>query len=1036
MLWQIALAIISFASQLLLGPKPQNAKPKSLEDFQAPTAEEGRELGVAFGTVDIADPNVTWYGDLLRRAIKGARRYLIAGPRQILGYKYSLGMQMGLCHGPADALLRITVGDKVAWRGVSTGGRVNINKSSLFGGDKSEGGIKGAIDVCMGSPDQSRNDYLLAKLGETISAYRGIVTIVLRQVYLGTSAYLKPWEFRLQRIHVRSDGSAQWYDAKAAIPGFEISTDDTGREALSETGAKNIDTNGDYAASGDSSGVVRTWLMPDGARQEITLPGTNFHTSVHITDFDELVVRSGGNVGGSAPTYLEFRDVANPSSIIQTIDLDGMIADVGAGGLNFGFVMCDVSVAGGSFALVGIKDGATANPRFWILLERVTVGTIDQWAVSGWHARVNSALGVPFSMGKTYAYRAINDKNIIRLTWNGAWAETIVTLAEVTGTAINVVSYNEATNKVVVVDDNGGIYVYSEDLSTLVRSSLGNSARLGDKAISSRMSMGSSTVVIPDASAAGAITRFYFVPIADLAMDTYVDVANSKFARKGSTMLGVAYNASNGYVVAEGSPYLVFWLIAATVFDMNPAHIVRECLTDANWGMGYTDDDIDGTSFTYAADTFFSELFGVSLRWVQESEIEEFVSNMLGYVDAYLYGSRSTGKFVLKPIRDDYDFDLIPLLIEADILEFTEIKRRMPSQATNSVLVKYYNRAKRKTGSHRVTNTAKAMQSTGNVPPASREYPGINRSDLAIRVGTRDAIALGSGLISGRIIVKPRDDLNPGDPFRIVSARYRLAGEVQRVTGLRFGDGRDNKMGVTLFQDVFKLGRTVIVDDGDTGGGWTPPSSDPLPVSPRLAWEMPYREARQMVGDPALATMLAGDPGAGLLQVAGISPTPDAANADLMADAGGGYADSELIDFAPGGFIVGDLAIDATTVTLNAGSGVDATAIGLLATIGDGSRFGTEVVRVDAVSGATLTIARGCLDTVPQAHADGADFVLFDDLSTSDFQPYTDGQSASVKMLTNTGQGQLSLGAAPVDNVEFESRAIRPYRPANVTLTG
>ncbi|WP_210235212.1 hypothetical protein, partial [Mesorhizobium sp. M8A.F.Ca.ET.218.01.1.1] len=138
--------------------------------------------------------------------------------------------------------------------------------------------------------------------------------------------------------------------------------------------------------------------------------------------------------------------------------------------------------------------------------------------------------------------------------------------------------------------------------------------------------------------------------------------------------------------------------------------------------------------------------------------------------------------------------------------------------------------------------------------------------------------------------------------------------------------------------------------------------------------------------------------------------------------------------FAPGGFLNDDLAIDATTVTLLTGSGIDDTAIGLLATIGDGSRTGTEVVRIDGVTGDVLTIARGFLDTVPLAHADGASFVLFDDLSISDFEQYTDAHSIDVKLLTNTGAGQLDEAAAPTDTVVFASRWSRPYRPADVRV--
>ena len=64
MVWPyIVQLVIAYAVSYFLAPKPQNAKPASFKDIQAPTAEEGIEIGVLFGTRDIA-PNCVWYGDL------------------------------------------------------------------------------------------------------------------------------------------------------------------------------------------------------------------------------------------------------------------------------------------------------------------------------------------------------------------------------------------------------------------------------------------------------------------------------------------------------------------------------------------------------------------------------------------------------------------------------------------------------------------------------------------------------------------------------------------------------------------------------------------------------------------------------------------------------------------------------------------------------------------------------------------------------------------------------------------------------------
>lgn len=64
LLW-VVTTLISWAMQ----PKPQRQKPAAMQDIQANTAENGREIGVLFGTRDVA-PNWVWYGNLKAKPIK------------------------------------------------------------------------------------------------------------------------------------------------------------------------------------------------------------------------------------------------------------------------------------------------------------------------------------------------------------------------------------------------------------------------------------------------------------------------------------------------------------------------------------------------------------------------------------------------------------------------------------------------------------------------------------------------------------------------------------------------------------------------------------------------------------------------------------------------------------------------------------------------------------------------------------------------------------------------------------------------------
>jgi hypothetical protein len=104
-----------------------------------------------------------------------------------------------------------------AANGGAGGGRIRIDKPNLFGGDSREGGIRGDIDILIGGPGQDENDYLAAQLGGAAPGYRGIVSLVLRRVYMGINPYLKPWAVRLTRVLTAEGGAAQWYPEKAAI---------------------------------------------------------------------------------------------------------------------------------------------------------------------------------------------------------------------------------------------------------------------------------------------------------------------------------------------------------------------------------------------------------------------------------------------------------------------------------------------------------------------------------------------------------------------------------------------------------------------------------------------------------------------------------------------------------------------------------------------------------------------------------------------------------------------------------------------------
>ena len=169
----------------MLAPHPRGPQPSALGDFSVPTAEEGRAIPVVYGTVKIGGTNTVWWGDLKSQAVKTGGGILELGRTQTTGYKYFLGVQSMLCHGPIDALVDIQADSKSIPRTATTilngNGtedyiQVICTGDKLFGGTGpgGGGGISGTLDFYRGLPTSQPNAYLSAKQARLVTDQSGI----------------------------------------------------------------------------------------------------------------------------------------------------------------------------------------------------------------------------------------------------------------------------------------------------------------------------------------------------------------------------------------------------------------------------------------------------------------------------------------------------------------------------------------------------------------------------------------------------------------------------------------------------------------------------------------------------------------------------------------------------------------------------------------------------------------------------------------------------------------------------------------------
>lgn len=144
---------------------------------------------------------------------------------QVVGYKYYAGLMVALGNR-IEKLIAIRP-DNRKWIVIDsiTNESVIIDEPDLFGGDKGEGGFQGVIDVHLGADGQLKNAYLASKDSPIVSAYPNLSYLVYRGAsgdkgfhLVSMSGMLKEVLYWVKRIHVKNDGSVQWYDSKSEVP--------------------------------------------------------------------------------------------------------------------------------------------------------------------------------------------------------------------------------------------------------------------------------------------------------------------------------------------------------------------------------------------------------------------------------------------------------------------------------------------------------------------------------------------------------------------------------------------------------------------------------------------------------------------------------------------------------------------------------------------------------------------------------------------------------------------------------------------------
>lgn len=460
--------------------------------------------------------------------------------------------------------------------------------------------------------------------------------------------------------------------------------------------------------------------------------------------------------------------------------------------------------------------------------------------------------------------------------------------------------------------------------------------------------------------------------------------------------------------------------------DINPAHIIRECLTNPVWGIGVSESSIDDVSFKKASDTLYAEQMGMSIKWTDSTSINEFIDNVKEHINAQLYLDRVTNKWKLYLIRDDYDADDLISLNESNIKNL-DFERRTLAECVNSVTVTYWDRERAKDSTVTVQDIARIAQQ-GGVISQSVDYKGFTNSDLASRIALRDLKTLSSTLASVSFDVDESfsESWHEGMPFKLSDESYGLSEAVMRIRTIKRGDGINNTVYVEAIEDSFGSPMQSVVE-------YVPPiaSGDSTAKNATaIAFEVPYIELVEQYGQDEVDAKLSNYPDLGYVGMAAIRPNNQHVNASLYVDAGAGYDERTALDFCPSASLKNNIRYIDSSFELENVDEFELLEANHRIQVNDEIMA---FVSFDAVT-SVITVKRGCFDTVPQLHTAGSKVFGWDNYSGIDGIEYLSGENVSLKAVTLTGSDQLSLSEANAHPINVSARAIRPYPPANVKI--
>lgn len=997
-------------------------------------------------------------------------------------FDYLMSIDYGVCYGPVDQWNQIWVKDKPIWCGsVVEQTAVSVNQPELFGGDTSEGGVVGTVEVYMGNDTQQCSSQLAGRVGltpDTMPGYRGLAHLFFRgdlgneepveQTSGGAFATIIDALLGLGFSDYKARGF-RWSTNNAYLPEMKVNLTRVPKEldANKFIYPPIIDENGDLADD------------PNGAIQAIDgLPMIpNLQGSVPIwTGYDYYIIRDQAIAPYAILDFDNFTDTeldkAAEAGWTPTLKIDINVSyedasNVAISSVNHRFRMYKFDGDGNIVGTASDEDVEVLAAESIVIQKEIVLD--------------------PSVRRVEYVMTASTNGNDIAFTQSGSsrsveifFTDTqSITLFDENISFTDGISHSHASNgKVFDVEAVFGAQAIADGLvsfrafAQIVAQETGLGGGDGEAFTGALHATGFG------ANGDGSINYSDIISL----YDPNTNPPSGTFTNKDIAAAdNVGYDSQSTYalVLRPGTKYVSFYVHAVRLSpvlsywslrrgwslvtgpskitgkvhcevdktlgilpDANPAQMIYECMTNTDWGKGEDPAMMNQQTFIDAATTLEAEYFGLSMAWFKQDTIEKFVQEILDHIQAFLYQDPATGLWELKLLRDDYDIDAA-LTVNETNADLRSPKRKAWGETINEIVVSYTDAQTEENATVSAHNLGNiAMQ--GGIVSETRDYYGIRNPILAQIVADRDVEAAGYPVLTCQAVVdRTFWRVRPGDVVKLTWADEGLTNAVMRVMGIDYGSPSNREIVLELSEDIFALEQTSYTNaQGSLLDTDQEVEAEPMDAEIAITAPLPYLVKQGGV----IEDIDADDPVVAGLLMADHLPRPLGVQVHTEVVKGNGDTVVEEITSLP---VSRSVLLEAALVP-EATSTIPAALISAVMQgneeVGDLLMLGlteadSELVMLDELNSAadpvTWTVLRGVWDTVPIDWPIGARLWQFPPgTSRADPGERTSGETRSFRYLPRTSYNSLPYAEASDVTITYTDRPFAPFRPADFELDG